>query len=93
MTLLRPAILTALALLALPAVAAERTVTLAVENMYCAACPHIVSKSLSRVEGVIDVAVSNEEKCATVKYDDAKASIADFIKATTEAGYPSSPKS
>jgi mercuric ion binding protein len=27
-------------------VAAERTVTLAVTNMYCAACPHIVKGSL-----------------------------------------------
>lgn len=93
MTLLRPVILAALALIALPAVAADRTVTLAVENMFCAACPHIVSKSLNRIEGVIGVTVSNEEKSATVKYDDAKASVADFIKATTEAGYPSSPKS
>ncbi len=93
MALLRPAILAALALVALPVAAAERTVTLAVENMYCAACPHIVSKSLTRVEGVIGVTVSNEEKSATVKYDDDKASIADLIKATTEAGYPSSPKS
>lgn len=83
----------ALALSAVPAIAAERTVTLAVENMYCAACPHIVSKSLDRVDGVIDVVVSNEEKSATVTFDDAKASIDDLIKATTEAGYPSSPKS
>lgn len=93
MTLIRPIILAALALVALPTVAAERTVTLAVENMYCAACPHIVLKSLNRVEGVVGVTVSNEEKSATVKYDDAKARIADLIKATTEAGYPSSPKS
>ena len=69
--------------------AAERTVTLAVENMYCVACPHIVSKSLDRVDGVVAVAVSNEDKTATVTFDDARASIADLIKATTDAGYPS----
>jgi periplasmic mercuric ion binding protein len=28
------------------ALAAERTVTLAVQNMYCAACPHTVKSSL-----------------------------------------------
>ena len=76
-----------------PALAAERNVTLAIENMYCAACPHIVSKSLNRVAGVTDVAVSNEHRTATVKYDDAKTGIDDLIKATTDAGYPSSPRS
>ena len=76
-----------------PALAAERNVTLAIENMYCAACPHIVSKSLNRVAGVKDVAVSNKHHTAIIKYDDAKAGIEDLIKATTEAGYPSSPRS
>jgi mercuric ion binding protein len=93
MPLLRLTIMTALAFAALPAIAADQTVTLAVENMYCAACPHIVSKSLKRVEAVTAVTVSSKEKSATVRYDDAKAGLADFIKATTEAGYPSSPKS
>jgi len=69
--------------------AGERTVTLAVENMFCAACPHIVSKSLDRIEGVLAVAVSNEDKTATVTFDDARASVGDLIKATTDAGYPS----
>ena len=69
--------------------AGERTVTLAVENMYCAACPYIVSKSLDRIDGVVAVAVSNEDKTATVTFDDARASVADLIKATTDAGYPS----
>ena len=31
------------------AFAAERTVTLAVSNMYCAACPHTVKASLEAV--------------------------------------------
>jgi mercuric ion binding protein len=34
------------------AYAAERTVTLAVENMYCAACPHTVRARLQAVAGV-----------------------------------------
>ena len=69
--------------------AGERTVTLTVENMFCAACPHIVSKSLDRVGGVVAVAVSDEDKTATVTFDDARTGIADLIKATTDAGYPS----
>ncbi len=38
--------------------AAEKTATLAVENMYCAACPYIVKQSLAAVPGVKDVKVS-----------------------------------
>jgi periplasmic mercuric ion binding protein len=73
------------------AMAAERTVTLAVKNMYCSACPYIVSKSLQKVAGVAKVAVSYEKKTATVVFDDQQASIAALTAATTQAGYPSSP--
>lgn len=83
------AIFVAATLVSSLAQAGERTVTLAVENMYCAACPHIVSKSLDRLVGVLAVAVSNEDKTATVTFDDARASVANLIKATTDAGYPS----
>jgi mercuric ion binding protein len=44
------------------ALAAETTVTLAVKNMYCAACPHTVKASLEAVPGVTRVAVSYREK-------------------------------
>jgi len=87
------AILSAIILAGSSAFAAERTVTLAVENMYCVACPHIVSKSLGRVDGVVAVEISNAAKTATVTFDDAKASIDDLVKATTDAGYPSAPRS
>jgi len=43
-----------------PAIAAEKTVTLAVDNMYCSACPHIVKQSLAKVAGVATAAVSYE---------------------------------
>jgi mercuric ion binding protein len=35
------------------ALAGERTITLAVQNMYCADCPFVVKKSLEAVPGVI----------------------------------------
>ncbi len=72
--------------------AAERTVTLAVQNMYCAACPHTVKASLQAVPGVEKVAVSPEKKTATITYDDAKTNVTTLIAATTNAGYPSAPK-
>jgi periplasmic mercuric ion binding protein len=72
--------------------ASERTVTLAVQNMYCAACPYTVKSSLQSVTGVKTVLVSFENKTAIVAFDDAKTSVAALTKATTDAGYPSAPK-
>jgi mercuric ion binding protein len=75
------------------AMAADRTLTLAVSNMDCAACPSIVKGSLEAVPGVAKVAVSFKEKTATIIYDDAKANVNQLTSATTKAGYPSAPKS
>jgi mercuric ion binding protein len=72
-----------------PAPAAERTVRLAVENMDCAACPLIVKQSLAGVPGVSKVEVSYARKSASVTFDDAKATVAALIEATTKSGYPS----
>jgi len=74
------------------AMAAEQTITLAVNNMDCAACPSIVKASLKAVPGVAKVAVSYKDKTATVVYDDAKADVDQLTSATTKAGYPSAPK-
>jgi periplasmic mercuric ion binding protein len=76
-----------------PALAAERTVTLAVQNMYCAACPHTVKASLQAVPGVITAVVSARNKTAVVTYDDARTDIQALTRATTNAGYPSKPTS
>jgi periplasmic mercuric ion binding protein len=73
--------------------AADRTITLAVNNMYCAACPSIVKGSLEAVPGVARVAVSYKDKTATITYDDAKADVNQLTSATTKAGYPSKPRS
>jgi mercuric ion binding protein len=75
-----------------PALAAERTVKLAVQNMYCAACPYTVKSSLQAVPGVKAVSVSFEDKTAVVTYDDTKTNVKALTTATTNAGYPSSPK-
>ena len=75
------------------AFAADKTITLAVNNMDCAACPSIVKRSLEAVPGVAKVAVSFKDKTAMVIYDDAKASVNQLTSATTKAGYPSAPRS
>jgi mercuric ion binding protein len=75
------------------ALAADRTVTLAVENMYCAACPYTVKASLQAVPGVKQAVVSYREKTAIVTYDDARTGVKELTTATTNAGYPSAPRS
>jgi len=72
------------------ALAAERTVTLGVENMYCAACPHIVRQTLTRVPGVQRVEVSYQSRTATVTFDDTRTDVAALTAATAQAGYPAS---
>jgi mercuric ion binding protein len=79
----------ALVLASTLASAAERTITLAVDNMYCDACPYIVKQSLAKVPGVETVVVSYEQKSATVTYDDQKTTVDALTSATTQAGYPS----
>ena len=71
----------------------EKTVTLAVKNMYCADCPFIVKKSLEAVPGVAKAVVSYKDKTAIVTYDDARTDVKALTAATTNAGYPSAPRS
>ncbi|MBM3599523.1 MAG: mercury resistance system periplasmic binding protein MerP [Alphaproteobacteria bacterium] len=75
------------------AFAAERSVTLAVKNMDCAACPYTVRASLQKVAGVKQVTVSYKDKTAVITYDDARTDVEALVAATTNAGYPSAPKS
>jgi mercuric ion binding protein len=74
------------------AFAGDKTVTLAVQNMYCAACPHTVKSSLQSVQGVKAVSVSFKNRTAVVTFDDAIADVKALTGATTNAGYPSEPK-
>lgn len=73
------------------ALAAQQTVTLAVDNMTCASCPYIVKKALRRLDGVERATVSYQDKTATVTFDDAKTGVKQLTTATTNAGYPSRP--
>jgi mercuric ion binding protein len=79
-------------LLASPAWAASKTITLTVSNMTCATCPITVKKALTRVAGVSKVTVDFDKKEAVVTFDDARATVAALIKATRDAGYPSTVK-
>jgi mercuric ion binding protein len=71
------------------ALAAERTVRLAVDGMWCAGCPYIVKKTLAGVPGVAAVDVSMAEKAAVVTFDDSETDVARLTEATAEVGFPS----
>lgn len=81
-----------LALLSLPVWAAPQTVTLDLPTMNCDMCPITVKKALSKVDGVTEAEVSFDTKQAVVTFDDTKTSADALIKATTNAGYPSTVK-
>lgn len=78
--------------LGIPAWAALKTVTLSVPGMDCAACPIVVKKAISRVAGVQKVVVSIETREAVVTFDDARTDVQALLKATENAGYPSTVK-
>jgi mercuric ion binding protein len=73
------------------AAAAERTVTLTVENMTCALCPVTVRTAIEHVTGVKDVQVDFESKVAVVVFDDAETTVEDIAEASRLAGYPAAP--
>jgi mercuric ion binding protein len=66
-----------------------RTVVLDVQNMTCALCPITVKKALDEVPGVAGTRIDLGKKTATVTFDPARADVATLVKATTNAGYPS----
>ncbi len=77
---------------AVPALAATKTVTLAIPSMTCPVCPITVKKALKAVPGVSQVDVNFDKKDAVVSFDESKTSVAALTKATADAGYPSKPE-
>jgi periplasmic mercuric ion binding protein len=51
-----------------------QSVTLDVQNMFCAVCPITVKKALERVPGVTDAKVDFDKKTASISFDPDKAS-------------------
>lgn len=84
--------LTVLALTTTAFAGTPQTVVLDVKNMSCALCPLTVKKSLQKVPGVAEAKIDFDKKTATVKFDPDKASPAALAKASTDAGYPATPR-
>jgi mercuric ion binding protein len=85
-------VVVAVILMASPAWAGSKTITLNVSNMTCATCPLTVKLALTKVDGVSKAVVDFDKKQAVVTFDDAQTNTAALIKATTDAGYPSTVK-
>ena len=84
--------LLAVLLICLPAsafAATPKTAVLDVQNMTCSMCSITIHKALEKVPGVMDTKVDYDHKTATVKYDSEKTNPAALVKATTNAGFPS----
>lgn len=75
-----------------PLLAAQKTVTLGVPGMTCSACPITVKKAISKVDGVKQAEVDFDKRQAVVTYDDAKVGTDQIMRATANAGYPSTIK-
>lgn len=85
-------LLSALAIAAGAHAAADRNVTLQVSNMTCATCPIAVRMALEKVPGVETAKVDFKSKLAVVKFDSAKTTLEVLMKATADAGFPSTLK-
>jgi mercuric ion binding protein len=69
--------------------ATPQTTVLDVQNMTCSMCSVTIRKALKKVPGVTDATVDYDHKTATVKYDGEKTNPSALMKATTNAGFPS----
>lgn len=88
----RIAIMLAITLAPTAVMAAEMTVTLAVEDMTCATCPIAVRTAIKGVDGVRDVKVDFARKIAIVVFDDARTSVDKLAEASRNAGFPATRK-
>lgn len=69
--------------------ATPQTAVLDVQNMTCGLCPVAVKKSLEKVAGVSRAQIDFEKKTATVSFDADQTTAPALVKATTNAGFPS----
>ena len=69
--------------------AAPQTAVLDIQNMTCSICSITIRKALEKVPGVIGANVDYDHKTATVKYDGGRTNPSALVKATTNAGFPS----
>jgi len=85
--LMLPITLTLLLGVGFAAHAAQRSVTLELEGIYCAMCPVTIKTALEFADGVQEVKVSRDPDEAVIRYDDARTSPAKLIEVVKKSGY------
>lgn len=66
-----------------------QTAVMELQQIQCYGCMLTVQKALQKVPGVEETKLDLEQKTATVRYDPAKTDTEALIKATADAGFPS----
>ena len=64
-----------------------KTVKLKITGLTCAGCSNHVTTTLKALDGVVEQQVEYPGDVATIKYNPAKTSVADIIKAIEKIGY------
>lgn len=64
-----------------------KTVKLKITGMTCAGCSNHVATTLKALDGIVEQKVEYPGDVATVKYNPAKTSVANIIKAIEKIGY------
>jgi copper chaperone CopZ len=64
-----------------------KTVKLKITGMTCAGCSNHIATTLKELDGVVEQKVEYPGDVATVKYNTAKISVANIIKAIEKLGY------
>lgn len=75
--------------LAAPAWSAQKSVTLSIPSMDCAACPITVKQALVKLDGIKAVSSDLDKRQTTVTFDEAKVSPTQITETTKNAGFPS----
>lgn len=74
------------------AFAGTQSTVLELQNMTCSLCGVTVKKALEKVPGVGSATIDYASKTASVRYDADKTNVPALVKATTDAGFPSTPR-
>lgn len=70
---------------------ADKTITLAVDNMSCGHCSGMVQKTLEAITGISNISVDLDAKKASFSVQE-EALVAQAVDAITKAGYPAALK-
>ena len=66
---------------------AEKTVMLKCTEMSCNSCKNSITRSINKLDGIIELTIDLKSKIITVTIDDSKTNAESVLNAVFEAGY------